>query len=692
MLLLFVQATLSADLVSYAGSSANERFYGAFELSDGTILVCGKAANLDWIPSSVPRIQLASKTANDSAVPPTDPLDANQGTLSFIIRLNAAMTQIQKVYHFPPGIGGAITRIKTNSVPSSTTGDIYISGKWTNSSSTTPNSCWVGKLDNNFIKGDPSKLVWIGEWYVNQPENFNYNLWDVGNDGKIVYYAYKRPSAGAWGAVYRLKSDGSKCDSVPKWWNHGDMCISFKPDNYNMRSQTQADYDLVTSHSGKGKKKGKYPHDFYFAGPLGVTNNAGGYTGYKSDGTASTSFGIAIDKRDNAMYIGFNTPCANNTHDFEPTIMRMEPNGALTWYSHMYDEWTDVNNNEKVDAGETHQCPPDQYVDGVAIDYSKPITAPEIIVLARSHGNAPQNFWNGTNSFHNGFTGTNGNEHLCWLGRFKGLSGDFVNASWNAEYDPWSKSFGTAYADPILDGWPSHNSGWSSLKSTPTHNITCDAQGNIYCIADSRGPVTTSNAFQKAPNPLSGQFGCWTDFVRVYAPDFSTLRYSSMLAGPCEVATGNGGENVKLCQVIPVSTGLITVGYHIVDAQGLAKGQPAPTASVPSWGKATVLGEDGILAKLDFSKPVLNALPQKLSKGSIQNVIQIFQQGSLIHLRPKNSTEPYSVYIYTMQGQLSILYKKCRGPSNLTLPHQMAVLKFIQKGKATAFFINNLSK
>ncbi|MBD3243240.1 MAG: hypothetical protein GF331_21805 [Chitinivibrionales bacterium] len=608
--LLLSWAIISAqnDVVTYAGGDGDEQFYCAFALSDGTVLIGGVSDDLQWIPAGVPKVELSGTAASGTAVPVANLDDVHQGNYSFLLHLAADGATILRVLHFPEGVGGAIRDIKTDNPPDAATGALYLSGLWTDAGNNTPDQCWFGKLDNNVIDGDPTQLSWIWTECQNGAKNKFMQNWDVGADGKIVFSSYKAPSAGAWHAVYRLTADGSARDVVPNWWDHGAWCVSLKPYNHDLRSLTWEDYNLVSSHSGKSKKKGKYPHDFYYAGPKGIDDTKGGYTGYRSDGKASTVIAIAVDKRDNTMYIGFNTPVDNNTHDFEPTVMAMRPDGEMLWYSHMYDEWTDANDNDVVDDGETHQCPPDQYVDGIAIDYTHPASAPQIVVLARSHGNAHQNFWKGTNSFHDQFTGTNGNEHMCWLGRFRGSDGYFVNSCWLAEYDPYGDGgFGAPYSDPNLDGWPSHNGGWADLKTTKGHDLVVDMAGQIYVLANSRGPVTTANAYQKATKPGDGLYGCWSDFARVHTPDFATLTYSTILSGPCDSTTGNGGGNISLQDVIPVQDGMILVGYHKTDA-GAPKGEPMPASNVPSWGTPTPAGETAVFARLVFDQATFGTI------------------------------------------------------------------------------------
>jgi hypothetical protein len=649
-------AANQSDVCYYAGSSGKERFYCTLALSDGSILVGGMASDLGWVPASATRIQLAGTAQSGGAAPAYDSADATQGKYAFIALLSSDGKTVRKVYHFPVGFGGCIQTIKTNSVPGAVTGDLYVSGFWTNAGSGYgPAFYWLGKLDKNILAGDPAGLAWIYPDCAAGGDRFM-QLWDVGGDGKIVYSNYKSPGMGAWHAVQRLQADGSGLDIVAQWSDYGAgyaSALSLKPGNGDMRSLTQADYDLVfpDGHGGNGRKKGKFPYDYYYAGPKGINDAGGGFTGYSSDGKAATTVAIAIDRRDNTMYIGFNNSNPQNTHDFEPMAVAFKPDGEQLWYSHLYTVWNDTNGNNIVDAGETFQCPPDQYVDGMAIDYSRPVGAPEIVVLARCHGNAPNNYWSGVNSFHNGFTGTNGNEHLGWLGRFKGADGTFINASWQAEYDPFTTNFGSPYADPNLDGWPDHNSGWPGLKTTKSRSLSIDASGNILVVATSRGPVTTANAFQKATKPTATTKGCWADFARLFKSDFSTLVYSSTLSDPWDSTTGNGGGNIHFCAAEPVAGGIIVVGYHMADSTNTALGAgPMPTSNVPSWASATPNGESAVFAKLMYTQaPVLE---QPASRGALGRPRAAQWVGSRLVIDMREYPRPAGISLFTTGGRM----------------------------------------
>ncbi|HYE05980.1 MAG TPA: hypothetical protein VEL07_10735 [Planctomycetota bacterium] len=597
--LALASAAAAADTAWLAGSSDAERFTCALALADGTTLIGGAADDLGWLPPEALVTELVA-----AGVPDATTADPRQKTFAIILRLAADAKTVLRVFHLPRGVGGCIAQLKTDAAPGGT-GAIYVSGLWTNTTSPTASHYWLGKLDGDVVASVPTRVAWCWKDCENGAaagRGDDAPAWDVGGDGRIVFSHYKDPAQGAWREICRLRPDGTALDSVPGWWENraSARTLSLKPGSGNLRSTTQPDYDLVTGDgtNGNGKKKGRWPYDFYYRSYRGSsTDGAGGYTGYSSDGKASTTVGIAVDRRTNDVYLGFNNGNPQNTHDFEPMVVAFTAEGALKWYSHLYTVWDDADGDSVVDAGETAQCPPDQYIDDLAIDYSRPASAPEIIVLARSHGNAARNFWNG-GAYHRQFTGTNGNEHLGWIGRLRGDSGAFVSATWHCEYDPSSKNFGPPYTDPNLDGWPSHNEGWASLKTTKSQRtLTCDASGNVYVVSKGRGPVTTANAFQKSSNPSTGKKGAWMDFVRVYRADFSTLLYSSVLSVPWSDSDGSHGGEVNLCAVTPVVGGLLVVGWHT----GVTTWGAMPTSDVPAWASSTPSGETAVLARLEFA-------------------------------------------------------------------------------------------
>lgn len=161
-------------------------------------------------------------------------------------------------------------------------------------------------------------------------------------------------------------------------------------------------------------------------------------------------------------------------------------------------------------------------------------------------------------------------------------------------------AFGAPYADPLLDGWPSHNAGWPDLNTARSQiNLTTDGEGNIYLLATARAFVTTSNAYQKHQKPANGP-SAWADNIRVFTPDLKSLVYSSALTGVNPEA-GTGGGNTRIFGAWPVRNGVILTGYQFGQDNGQAQGTPIPVSNIPPWGIGTPSGESAILAKLTFS-------------------------------------------------------------------------------------------
>jgi len=273
----------------------------------------------------------------------------------------------------------------------------------------------------------------------------------------------------------------------------------------------------------------------------------------------------------------------------------MTSTGALKWWARLYEE-TGSNSS------------PDQYVDGLAVDYSND----RLVVLARSHGNNVINFWSGNaidldpggQGFQNRFTGTNGNIHISWLGRYGLSSGRIHAATWVAEFNE-GETGGAPHPDPNLGGWPNPNAGWPNLNTTRCRNdLEVFPDGSVLVACTGRRTATTVNAHQRMPLP--GQsVGTWNDFVRVYRPDLSGVIYSSLLTGDWDQTTGQGGGNTHLQAVLPLAGGLLTVGHH-ESAAGQPLGEAVPTtADYPDWGRPSPTGETALLGKLSFQRDVV---------------------------------------------------------------------------------------
>jgi photosystem II stability/assembly factor-like uncharacterized protein len=330
--------------VFLAGKDA--RLLSVLPLSDGTILAGGSVANLEWLPAGVPRIELPAESANGWKLPVSEGDDASRRAV--LLHLSADLGKVLAVAAFPAGRGGGtIAAIKTDAIPGKPTGGVFLAG-----SNTDQTKFWIGKLDANFLEARPSKLAWgydkglgnIGKLPLDA-------IWDVGGDGKVVFYNYPKRD---WGVVCRLKADGSGIDSVPEWRNsHGATqpdgseakTLSLKTGSGDLRSKTWEEFEAITPDGHGGFRKGSFPDDLYFSQPLEAGNAPRGYTGYSSRNNAATTACIAVDRRTNAIFLGYNVqsilpPWSDipNAPDFEPALAAFDSNGHLRWWSRMYSE------------------------------------------------------------------------------------------------------------------------------------------------------------------------------------------------------------------------------------------------------------------------------------------------------------------------------------------------------------------
>ncbi len=595
--------------VFYAGGTGAERFNTALALSDGTLLLGGVADDLAWVPASVPRTTLS-----------TPPIPGAPGgtRVPFVMQLSADLRTVLRVVQLPAGSAFEVRHLQVTSAPGAPTGTLYLSGTATESRSAGTGS-FVMRLDGNFVTAPPTRAEWVRAWYATGTHRTS-QPWDVSPDGRVVYAAGE-PFGSNWAAVYRLRPDGTD-DVVEDWRYHWAVrpdgsrteggwtpassrrdvtavqsAIVFKVGGRcDLRSWTMADWSARTPDGNGGTRQGSWPLDLLFNGPCDPANptaNGPGYTGYRMGANPTQQVGaIRIDRRSGDLYVGFSVQSRlpSGEPDFEPAVMAMTATGRLRWWSRLYTETA-------------RNSTPDQYVDRLDVD---PSTG-ELVVLARSHGNNTDNLWSGNavasrpgaTAFHNTFTGTSGNIHISWLGRFAPTDGTLRASSWLAEYADDPRNTGAAYTDPNLDGWPSHNTGWPDLNTTRAEALAVDLRGRIAVIATGRRTITTRNAWMRMPLPAAGRSG-WNDFVRVFAPDLSTVTYSSIVRSPWNPTMDGGDGNVKLMALIPRANGVLAVGYHLADTAGVTRGAALPTASVPAWGSETPRGESAVVAWLPW--------------------------------------------------------------------------------------------
>lgn len=630
LLFSFLFFNLSAqDIACYAGNSGEENFFDVIQLSDGTMLIAGTADDLDWLSSDINRIEI-------------DPgeISNNQGNnkISFLLHTDEDLTTIHNVIHLPGGGAEDFRFIKTTNEPRKATGDIFLSG---NTEDSEEGGYFIGKLNNNFVDGLPTAFDWTynvkctaGDYpKLNHP-------WDVDAEGR-AYFVRGDSHDWNWSSLHRLDQQG-QLSVVENWRTHwvigggefrgtpasqapdGIASIEFsglvfkRDGRCNLRSWTTADYDLILPDGNGGTKKGKWPLDALFAGPCdpaGDTPTDGpGYTGYRpGDGATYGPSSVCVDRRNNEVYIGLNAKSIlpDGNPDFEPAVLKMNSSGELIWWSRLY--------HEKRPDGSIHNSSPDQYIDGLAIDYSRSLPASTLVVNARCHGNNTENLWEGNtifedanrSSFQNQFTGNSGNIHISWLGKLNTSNGDLQHSTYVAELGQNTTGIGAPHPDPLLNGWPDPNTGWPNLNTTRLvkNTVKVTADGSVLILGYGRRPMTTSNAFQQMPNPYFDGRSAWSYFVRQYEADFSIPVYSSIVRGVWDTLTTEPPLNVELNNAFKTREGIVVVGKHL-GTEG-----EVPVSNIPDWGKSSFSNESAFIAYLkapelfnDEDAPITNTV------------------------------------------------------------------------------------
>jgi hypothetical protein len=83
------------NILTYAGNGGKECFYDVTQLNDGTVLVCGYAENLDWVPPQTTTVQINPNSSIPNA------LGTNR--YGIILHLTPDLSQILELVHFPQG-------------------------------------------------------------------------------------------------------------------------------------------------------------------------------------------------------------------------------------------------------------------------------------------------------------------------------------------------------------------------------------------------------------------------------------------------------------------------------------------------------------------------------------------------------------------------------------------------------------
>jgi len=632
--------------VAYAGASAQTGFFESVRLADGSILIAGTTQNLDWLPAGAP-IQWLDASG----------MPASMSTaLGFILHVEADLAAVRACYALPASHSQEIRRMRFSAPEGDPDRALFVSGK-------SESGYFIGRLNANPETATPTGFAWVRD-VPSAGDHVTIQPWDVDADGRVVYLRggestfatdpQLRPviefldATGQPRLLPALRASHAVGGAIVRGTGAAvagatHSMVQFPVD---LRSWTEAERTHISSDGNGQIRMGAWPLDLFTTyqiddasgepdgvNPVRVENGeAYGYTGYRSAGNHRVG-AITIDRRTGNFFVGFNTnsrfwdASANKVQpDFEPAVVAYAADGALLWWSRLYHEVIDADSDRLIDPGETRLSPPDQYVDGLEVDYSQAAGIGGLVVVARSHGNAPSNLWNGdsvarhpgSSAFHNRFTGNEGNIHLSWIGRLDLDDGTLDRATYLGGFfrriiggkGNWPS---TPYAEEIHDGWPDHNLGWADLTTTMTtpNTVRVDDAGRVHVVG--RGPrmVTTSNAFQKLPrrlghnNPVINEGTApWNAFVRVYQPDLRTLAYSSALTGDWSYPTGNrddepeGADNTALHGVLPLPDGLLVTGMQ------LDQGNPVPVVNPASWQSDSFAGTTGLIGLLSFQPPV----------------------------------------------------------------------------------------
>lgn len=639
------------SVVAYVAPGTNSSLQGALALSDGTFVISGTANDLAWLDASVPVTEIPNPGINA----------AGGSQIPFLLHVANDFSEILAVAKLPAGTAGDLRQLRTTNIPGQTTGELYVSGKCSGGH-------FIGRLNDNFLNGVPTAF----DWAINVPSGNDHDeiqAWDVGPDGEVVYvhgdeFNPQVRFLGADGTPRVLPNlrashmvDGNRVQDVGV--NVPDATESRMYTLSDFQSWTMTDQEMIFDDANGGIKKGKYPLDLVL-GVYSYNGSMWGYTGYRASNRLRFG-GVAIDRRTGDFYLGFNVQTRfydkahghdvggyNHVPDFEPVVAAYDADGEIKWYSHLYHVAYDNNGDGQIthipyddspdwqawwntvgQFNETRLSQPDQYVDGLAIDYSDSVaTDGTLVVGARCHGNHVENLWDGNEveldpnngSFHNRFTGTEGNIHISWIGKFDLDQGVIYRATYLAGFfrkiisgkGKWPTQ---TYGDPNLDGWPSHNAGWPDLTTTRTepNTITTDLDGNVYISGMGPRMVTTANAWQKTPkrlgqnNPIIDEGTCpWHNFVRVYETNLDTLVYSSAIA-PVWTYPNNDpdadpegvGTWTEALGIAPTDRGLLAVGRH-EQKNGVTRGNPMKLNNIPGWATGVPQGQTAYIAALSI--------------------------------------------------------------------------------------------
>jgi hypothetical protein len=314
---------------------------------------------------------------------------------------------------------------------------------------------------------------------------------------------------------------------------------------------------------------------------------------------------VVIDKRSNEVYYGSSTWSGHRystpPQDFESAVVCLTSIGDVKWWARGYKE--DTSGSKAL-----------QFIDQVDLDY----TNNQLVVLGRSIGDGPNNFWKGNeinasptaNGFQNQITGTQTEREIAdvrWIGKYRLSDGVIVNSTYVGEVAK-DATTGAPLTGPLFDSWHDLNSGNPALATTKITKLTVNPNGTILVVGQSEGRIiTTNNAFQKMlkNDPNKPSMTGTNTFVRLYKADLSSIEYSSLLSNIWDPITGAGGGTVELTDAFTSATGdfIHVLGYQKATSNApiVSDGGPIPTTNVPAWGNARPEGVSAILANLSLN-------------------------------------------------------------------------------------------
>ena len=625
------------NLVTYAGGTGNEKFNSVFQLSDGTLLISGQADNLGWLPTGVPVNTLTGVTRYQS--------NSSQG-VGFILHLSSNQQSVLGAIQFPANTVSDIFKIKTNSIPGTPTGDIFISGS--RDTAAAQNGYYIAKLDNNFIGGLPTSVSWYriisarnrngGSPNIQEPPAGNESSvkimqpWDVNSKGQILY-AKGQDFSFDFAGVNFMNSKGE--DTLMQYFSvhspdftgvpvssfvnsTGDPAFNLKISGlvfkYSgdvnpgaLRSYSSELFNSIsTDENGNPGRKGAFPNDAFFGAPqfLGgapIVSTGPGYTGYNYNTgggrwTARIS-SINFDRRNNNFFIGFSmavSSVSNQTsvEDAEPAVAAFSPVGEIKWWARLHKE--DANRSSA-----------QQHVEGLEIDYAND----QLVVLGRTKGNSINNFWKGNelklksggNGVQNQLTGNfspSNPLNYGWLGKYDLNNGKIKHSTYIGEIKGTEIFSGTS-SNQNYDGFPDLNSFNFELGNTYVNTLSVNPfNGEIIISGTGERIITTRNAYQKMFKPLPYQQGggisSTNAFIRVYNPGLDTIKYSSLVSGLWNPSNGSS-DNSRITGVWPLNGGIFFSGFHT------GAGGDVATILVPTWGSSTKENQSALFGRLNFN-------------------------------------------------------------------------------------------